>query len=332
MNDGHNHKHGIATLPARPSHSSTQSELSEQIMNLRQGDHLCLFYEKDPGEQLPALVPFIKESLTHDEQFIYIADDHSVEALTDRLVGHGVNVGLESRRGRLKLWTRQDWRQPGPLDSEKKSRQVRQFADEALAAGFKGIRFAVEMTWTLGPDISSSRLEHWEAKINTIFVPGFPGRIVCQYNQSRLSPEVLMAALHTHPVAILGEQVCPNPFYRAPLILEEGAKPESPASSRARAAATVDWMVSQLRRSHVQQKEREELIEKRGALAQAEAARVKTERVLESITDGFIALDPQGAITYVNANAAQFLGRRREVLASRNLWQEFPQLAGGRIH
>jgi len=56
-------------------------ELAEQILNLRAGDHLCLFYEKDPAEQMPALTPFIQEALSRDEQFIYIADDQTAATL-----------------------------------------------------------------------------------------------------------------------------------------------------------------------------------------------------------------------------------------------------------
>src|SRR5713226_4658001 len=187
-----------------------QSDLTQQILNLNPGDHLCLFYDKDPSEQMPALVPFIQEGLSKGEQFIYIADDHTVGELEGRLQNSGINVGKEVDKGALKLWTRQEWRQPGDLCSEKKSLQVLEFIKEAAKSGFKGSRFAVEMTWALGPDISASLLEHWEATLNTIFVPGFPGRIACQYNRSRLSPEVMLAALHTHPLAILGDRVYPN--------------------------------------------------------------------------------------------------------------------------
>ncbi len=88
------------------------------------------------------------------------------------------------------------------------------------------------MTWTLGPDISAVRLEHWEATINTVFAPGFPGRIVCQYNRSRLPPEVMLPALYTHPLAIIGDQVFPNFFYRAPLILDGNANGTGRALAR----------------------------------------------------------------------------------------------------
>src|ERR1051325_1320998 len=132
---------------------STTMELRQEILGLQPGDHLCLFYERDPAEQMPALVPFIQEGLKRNEQFIYIADDQSVESLTATLEKSGVNVREESARGRLKLWTRKEWRQPGPLASDRKAAQVRQFIQQAMADGFRGIRFAVEMTWTLGPDI-----------------------------------------------------------------------------------------------------------------------------------------------------------------------------------
>jgi hypothetical protein len=42
-------------------------ELAQQMLNLRDGDHLCLFYDKNPAEQMPALVPFIHDALTKDE-------------------------------------------------------------------------------------------------------------------------------------------------------------------------------------------------------------------------------------------------------------------------
>lgn len=232
--------------------TGTISELTQQILNLQQGDHLCLFYEKDPAEQMPALIPFIQEGLARDEQFIYVADDQTVDELTERLEKSGVNVRKEVRGGRLKLWTRKEWRQSGALNSKKKLRQVKGFIDDALAAGFKGIRFAVEMTWTLGPDIPATQLEHWKATMNTIFVPGSPGRIICQYNRSRLSPDVLLVALHTHPLVISGDHVYPNCFYQAPLILA-GNKIEN--SNGKSSIDKFDWMISQLERTRVRWRE-----------------------------------------------------------------------------
>jgi PAS domain S-box-containing protein len=221
------------------------NEMTEQIWSLQPGDHLCLIYEKDPAEQMPVLIPFIKQGLAGGERCIYIADDHTVDEVARTLEASGVEVDKESERGALLLWTRKEWRQPGDLDSERKALQVGQFVDAALTAGFKGIRFGVEMTWTLGPDIGADKLRHWEATINRIFVPGFPGRIICQYNRSRLAPTVVETCLSTHPMAVIGNQIYPNFFYEAPLILSGESE-----------AAKVDWKIAQLKKSDQSERER----------------------------------------------------------------------------
>ena len=274
------------------------SELAKEIVNLKDGDHLCLFYHKDPVEQMSALIPFIQEALAKQEQFIYIADDQTVDNLVSHLQIGGIDVGKHVDRGALKLWTRREWRQPGNLSSEKKARQVLDFMNSAADAGFAGIRFAVEMTWTVGPDIDPADLEHWEASINELFSPGSNRRIVCQYNRSRLSPEALLVALHTHPLTIWGDHVYPNWFYEAPLILN-GKSP----------AARVDFMMSVLERSRTAHQDHIELIEKRAALAQAEIAKKKVEGLLSVMPASVYTCDLDGRITYFNQHAAELWGR-----------------------
>src|ERR1051326_932022 len=88
-------------------------ELTQKMLNLLPGGHLCLFYEKDPAEQMAALVPFIQKGLLEDEQVIYVADDQTVAQLTNRLEQAGVAVAREAAANRLKLQTRKEWRQPG---------------------------------------------------------------------------------------------------------------------------------------------------------------------------------------------------------------------------
>jgi PAS domain S-box-containing protein len=283
-----------------------ESELTKQMSSLQAGDHLCLFYDSDPAEQMPALIPFIRDGLSSGEQFIYIADDQAVDALSARLEQSEINVGKESDRGALKLWTRREWRQPGDLASAKKFLQVAEFIEDASRAGFKGIRFAVEMTWTLGPDISAERLEHWEATLNTIFVPAFPGRIVCQYNRSRLHPDVMLAALYTHPMLILGDQVHPNLFYEAPLILEGNGK----GSGRGRdSAAKVDWIIDQLRRSRAAAMEHQAWIRQSAVAKEAELGRKKIENILSLMPAAVCSCDQEGRITFFNRRAAEVWGR-----------------------
>ena len=89
------------------------------------------------------------------------------------------------------------------------------------------------------------------------------------------------------------------------------AKPFSPRELLARVAGTI--AVGRVRRQALQ-RERE--------------LRAETVGVLESMTDAFIAVDPQWCITYVNRRAEQLLGMAREQLVGRNHWTLFPEAIG----
>jgi len=51
-------------------------------------------------------------------------------------------------------------------------------------------------------------------------------------------------------------------------------------------------------------------------------------RILESITDAFVALDEDWTFTYVNAQAEALLERPRDELLGRNVWDECPEAVG----
>ena len=47
--------------------------------------------------------------------------------------------------------------------------------------------------------------------------------------------------------------------------------------------------------------------------------------VFDRITDAYVALDKDWRYTYLNAKACEFLGRRKEDLIGKNIWNEFPE-------
>jgi PAS domain S-box-containing protein len=57
----------------------------------------------------------------------------------------------------------------------------------------------------------------------------------------------------------------------------------------------------------------------------AQAAQVRISNILESITDGFFALDREWRFTYINQQAEPLLKRKREEMLGKNVWDEFPE-------
>jgi len=311
--------------------------LVTEMLALKQGEHLCLIYREDPAEQLGALLPFISQGLRNAEQCVYIADDQTVDELRDALKRYDIDVAAEEASGALQLWTRDEWRQPGELNSTLKAEKVRGIIDRALGDGYRGIRFCVEMTWTLGPDIDVGLLRHWEATLNEIVTPEMPARIVCQYSRSRLSSDVIQAGIITHPLAVIDGDVCSNQFYEGPIILNGGrSRVESGPEA-------VDWMISQLRWTRAYEREREERIRAETALLEAEASKSQIADLLRkaeasqeemrkalAVKDEFLGLvshELRTPIATIMGNAL-LLQRRGDMLAKEDRDQAMADIAG----
>ncbi|MEX2285030.1 MAG: PAS domain S-box protein [Gemmatimonadota bacterium] len=54
--------------------------------------------------------------------------------------------------------------------------------------------------------------------------------------------------------------------------------------------------------------------------------------ILESITDGFIAIDRSWLFTYVNAEAEKLLGKSRDEMVGRNVWEVIPETEDSIFH
>jgi signal transduction histidine kinase len=238
------------------------NELEQQLTSLKQGDHVCLIY-KNITEQMAAAVPFIRQGLARGERCVYIAADHAVEEVVQALAAAGVDVGQERQRGALRLLTKADaYLRSGEFDSQAMIDFLRQVENEALADGFSGVRIAGEMTWVLGPKGGLNRLIEYEAMLNH-FLMNSRSEILCQYNHSRFESPCVHDVLLTHPLAILGEQVCSNPYYEPPeLVLDR-----EPLATSAHTAKRVDWWIQQLRRARTAEREREQMLERMQALS-----------------------------------------------------------------
>ncbi|MEP7000913.1 MAG: PAS domain-containing protein [bacterium] len=64
------------------------------------------------------------------------------------------------------------------------------------------------------------------------------------------------------------------------------------------------------------------------ARAEADEARAQAARILESVSDAFVALDREWRYTHVNAKAASIFGRTPDQMIGKRIWTEFPEGVG----
>lgn len=173
----------------------------ERVIGTRPGDHICVLYDDTPEERLTEVAAFFRDALALGERCIYVSDDLDPTNVRSSLRGRGLNVDAEEARGAISIWSRREWREPGPLDTIRKAAQVRELMEQTFILGFTGVRFAVEMTWTMIPDVPDEDLQAWESVSNDLLAQA-PIRAMCLYSRSSMRPETVQVGLETHPLLL----------------------------------------------------------------------------------------------------------------------------------
>ena len=70
----------------------------------------------------------------------------------------------------------------------------------------------------------------------------------------------------------------------------------------------------------------------RGAIASEQEARRRITEILESIRDGFVAIDSDWRFLYVNAEGEKLLGKRRSEMVGRHIFEVIPDMEGSVFH
>jgi hypothetical protein len=208
------------------------------------GDHACLIYEEDPTERVDVLVPFITEGIAANERCVFVSFEPQLETLSAHLEYARIDIARETGRGALSLWTPGQWRSRAGSPSLKRVSRVWTYIQDALAAGFSGARFIVDKAWYLDEDVRLDTTREWEATLDAMFTPDVPASLVCMYGRGILPPETIESGLCTHPVVVIEDESCPNPFYDAPLLLQSDSLDyllQVPTSR-------TDWMLARLQK------------------------------------------------------------------------------------
>ena len=117
-------------------------------------------------------------------------------------------------------------------------------------------------------------------------------------------------------------------------ILLVTARADTEDLQQALAAGANDYLTKPLDvallniRLSVAERQIRDLAERNHARAALQESARTMASILENTTDGFFALDQEWKFSYLNPEAEILLGRKRDELIGKELWQEFPQLTG----
>ena len=204
--------------------------VSAAIEQIGPADHVCTLYEQR-DEEVAIAVSYIRTGLDRGELCVCVVDDGG-ESILNALASAGVDVDAEMRKGRLVFFEKPLAEGLQTLDM---LRKIEQFASESRKAGHAGFRIVGEMSWALNGDLKA--LAEFEARLNLNRVwERHACAGLCQFDVRRFTPETLREMIIVHPLVVIGDRICRNPYYVAP---EQYLSPDWPRHE-------ADWMMTNL--------------------------------------------------------------------------------------
>ncbi len=170
------------------------------------GDHIGHFYQTRK-EWKEVIVPYLKTGLEAGEKCVYlIPSGPEKQDLLQALTATGVDAEGALASGRLVL-----------DEGHHEPKALQDFLHRVLSeipAKFPFLRWGGDMTWSLKKLLTSEGLMVWETHCNTVENP--TAVFLCQYELRAFFGSVVMDALKTHPLCLVGNVVHQNPFYEKP--------------------------------------------------------------------------------------------------------------------
>ena len=179
------------------------------------GRHICAFFNST-DEQHRVLHSFIKDGFDQGDKAFHLVDPERQEDHLTRLAGAGIDVEEAIDSGQLEVHPWQD----GPLHGDRFDQDIwlesfERVLQSGPAAGYAQTRFLADMEWALVDLPGVEDLIEFETRVNYV-VPKYDDIVICAYDLSKFGASVVMDAMRTHPVVIVGGLLHENPYFVPP--------------------------------------------------------------------------------------------------------------------
>ena len=200
--------------------TTAQSSQFTENFSIPRG-HICAFFNSI-DEERQVLQRFIKDGFDQRDKAYHLVDPEQRDEHLRLLTEAGIDVRKTTSTGQLEVRPWQD----GPLsnvsfDPDTWMAAWEQTLQLGSAAGYAHTRFVAHMEWALGQRWKGVDLFEFETRLNYV-IPKYEDWVICSYNLIEFGASVVMDALRTHPVVIIGGLFHENPFFVPPdqLLLE----------------------------------------------------------------------------------------------------------------
>jgi hypothetical protein len=204
--------------------------------NLDEGMHICTFF-RTSAEKYHVLMPFIREGMEQGDRAFHIVNPSLRSEHTQRIAEAGIDTARAEVEGQLEIigWG-EAYLRGGSFNQSAMLSLLPVLLNDGRTRGFPVTRFIADMAWALKDPGALDRLLEYECRVN-LAIPKAGDIVICSYDLDKFGAGMVVDALRTHPIVLIGGIVQRNPFYVPPEeLLKEVNERESPEIGRTASA------------------------------------------------------------------------------------------------
>jgi hypothetical protein len=208
--------------------------------NLDEGMHICTFF-RTSAERYRVLMPFIREGMEQGDRAFHVVNPALRSEHTQRIAEAGIDAARAEVDGQLKIigWDEAHLR-GGSFNQSAMLSLLPVLLNDGRTRGFPVTRFIADMAWVLNDPAALDHLLEYECRAN-LALPKTGDIVICAYELDKFGAAIVVDALRTHPLVLIGGIVQRNPFYVRPEeLLKELNERESPETGRTASAKHAD--------------------------------------------------------------------------------------------
>src|ERR1700692_3341288 len=200
--------------------------------NLDEGMHICTFFHTS-AERYRVLMPFIREGMEQGDRALHIVNPSLRSEHAQRIAEAGIDTARAEVEGQLEIigWD-EAYRRGGSFNHNAMLSLLPVLLNAGRTRGFPITRFIADVAWVLNNPGAVDRMLDYECRVN-LALPKAGDIVICSYDLDTVEASMVVTAMRTHPIVLIGGMVQSNPFYVPPEeLLKELSEREAPETGR----------------------------------------------------------------------------------------------------
>lgn len=293
---------------------------ADQVASLPWGAHSCHLY-KTKKDLLDILVPYFKAGLSNDEFCLWITSKPAEVKEFKRAMGKVLpKFASYLKTGQIEILPYTQWYlKDGVFNSRRVLTGWGDKCNQALARGYEGMRLTGDTFWL--KKTTWRHFAEYEEELDRT-VSKLRIKAICTYCLDKWRAAEVIDVVKNHGFTVIKR--------REWALIENAQRRHAEERAHERGTAQSEKL-AQTRPGELENANRKlllEITERKRAAEVVRQAQERTEAVLASVADVHILFDRHWRYHYVNEAALRAIGRPREQILGRTLWELYPDIVG----